>query len=692
MSGATAYALRQSGGKMHCQWARALSDSKPAVLCLALAICVSSRIGAEELATAVVELEQRIPAGFPAFCSIDREEVSAKCCLIDRIASDVSAFDDGTTHRECFDRLAALMQAARRIDQRIDETLQLKRRVVDQPAGESRRDSIKNYVWVVSKLIDVSGRLRETERLAIEGVAKRFSKESSARDQLFQLLLENSSSTGASVVADWLFRPPSVSNAERDQVRHQVLALISATREVALVRDVARFLRHGGPDANSTLAAVETICTLGVPQDLFDASPSTDYGPPTSASELRAYLDHLDHRQFSPSQRVRHAKLIARLDARIARGVTSPRFQIGRYEVAPGDWVLMHNGSPYNLFTDISPGLFTHAGIVTAHVADDGRPRMVIVDVPQRSATVRATNIEAALGRARYFVALRHENHEAAKRMAEVAAQIIGNPVAFDLCFTTKHVEAIVGSSLDGVCLKTHCAGLLALAALESGAQRSEFFPIPERPGDGLTLQNGERVGMIPDDDLLTPTGAMFAPTMHIVNRSHPVFVPHQYVESTVYERFSNLVRTHVINPEQSWNQSLRESFAVAAGYSPWLKSVAAGRAGVNPQTDLASASRVLAIAEILNEIAQCASSEFLLAEESLLRPTAELGDPQRGATGSDATDRCVQMRNRHARLWSGLRDGTVSAWEVRQYLVGYYVARGERECLQRLFDVTSRP
>jgi hypothetical protein len=56
----------------------------------------------------------------------------------------------------------------------------------------------------------------------------------------------------------------------------------------------------------------------------------------------------------------------------------------------------MRNPSPYNLFTDLSPGLFTHVGVITAETGSDGIRRMVVVDLPERG-----ERMPVAVGRSR---------------------------------------------------------------------------------------------------------------------------------------------------------------------------------------------------------------------------------------------------------------------------------------------------
>ena len=54
----------------------------------------------------------------------------------------------------------------------------------------------------------------------------------------------------------------------------------------------------------------------------------------------------------------------------------------------------MRNPSPYNLFTDISPGLFTHVGVVASETGDDGVARIVLVDLPERGSRMPATKVD----------------------------------------------------------------------------------------------------------------------------------------------------------------------------------------------------------------------------------------------------------------------------------------------------------
>ena len=118
---------------------------------------------------------------------------------------------------------------------------------------------------------------------------------------------------------------------------------------------------------------------------------------------------------------------MAWLDERAHKGLTEDRLRLGLFEVQPGDWLLMRNPSPYNLFTDLSPGLFTHVGVVAAETGKDGIRRLVLVDLPERGTTMPATNVDAFVNRSLHYVFLRHPDPAVAKKMGETAAEVIGS-------------------------------------------------------------------------------------------------------------------------------------------------------------------------------------------------------------------------------------------------------------------------
>src|SRR5262249_32283155 len=152
--------------------------------------------------------------------------------------------------------------------------------------------------------------------------------------------------------------------------------------------------------------------------------------------------------------------------------------------------------SPYNLFTDLSPGLFTHVGVVTAENGSDGRRRMVVVDLEERGTRIPATNVETFLDRTLNYMFMRHPDPATAEKKGDAAAGIIGNPAEFDLNFRTDRIASLKGVSLAGQKIHIYCAGLLLLCAEQTSEPQDAFFPITETAAAGFTKANLAKLGL----------------------------------------------------------------------------------------------------------------------------------------------------------------------------------------------------
>ncbi len=205
--------------------------------------------------------------------------------------------------------------------------------------------------------------------------------------------------------------------------------------------------------------------------------------------------------------------MLAWLAARNEHGLEENTYRIGNFDVRPGDWLLMRNPSPYNLFTDLAPGLFTHVGVVTLETGSDGKRRMVVVDLPERGTSMPATNVETFLDRTLNYVFLRIPDADAAVKMGNAAAAMIGNPTQFDMNFRTDRIASLKGKPLRGEKINTYCAGLLLLCALQTALPgREEFFPITETAAGGHTQEKSGEVGAIAGQRFrLAQRGAVFA-------------------------------------------------------------------------------------------------------------------------------------------------------------------------------------
>ena len=231
--------------------------------------------------------------------------------------------------------------------------------------------------------------------------------------------------------------------------------------------------------------------------------------------------------------------LVAWLADRNDHGLEGDTYRLGQFDVHPGDWLLMHNPSPYNLFTDLSPGLFTHVGVVALENGKDGKRRMVVVDLPEVGTAMPATNVEIFLQRTLNFVFLRHPDPAVAAKMGETAASTIGDPTEFDLNFRTDRVAALKGMPLAGEKIHTYCAGLLLLCAQETAARHKVLLSDRRNYRRRPHPRQHHQVGSVGRRRLVSPTGCLFSPQLKIVGRSEPMYEPRREIEETIYDHFA---------------------------------------------------------------------------------------------------------------------------------------------------------
>ncbi len=338
----------------------------------------------------------------------------------------------------------------------------------------------------------------------------------------------------------------------------------------------------------------------------------------------------------------------------------------------------MRNPSPYNLFTDLSPGLFTHVGVVAWEKGADGRGRLVVVDLPERGTSIPATNVEAFLKRTRHFVFLRHQDPEVAKQMGEAAAAVIGNPSEFDLNFRTDRVLKLIGEPLKGKKVHTYCAGLLLLCALETGRPREEFFPISESTAGGLTAENMKTLGMSLGADFVSPSGALFSSNMRVIGRKAPTYEPQREVEESIYDYFAARLAVARLRLAPDLFQSLRMKVAAASKNNRLLAEALAHAAGVSTEMDLVSAARAAAVVETLDDVAYGASGRF---KEAM----AAFRDPESNPAAAK------QYQRIHAGLFERWEQSQLHPRDLRIELTKYYTEIGRSEIDRRFFQGASR-
>jgi hypothetical protein len=601
----------------------------------------------------------------------------------------LASLPEGTTGDEWVRRAALLVRLERRVDRLLDRLLGRGAELAALPDATQQKDSARKYLSVVSRTIDMAGRVRYRLFDALYDAAYEVASMVDARDRLVGVVADEDSSVGALVMSELLFDPPpnnpNGALPADPRTKHVVLDLIARTGSRELLPAVARFVEEAAQTPDLVVAAVETIRRLGLPQDARPGQDPTLPKPVTTAALLRSRLASIDRNSLSGPAASRFQELAEWLERRAAGGLDGDRYRLGRFDVEPGDWLLMRNPSPYNLFTDLSPGLFTHVGVIVSERSTDGRRRMVLVDLPERGRRMEATNVDLFVERTLHYVVLRHEEPEVAAAIAGRAHEAIGCATEFDLNFRTERVLSLRGQPLNGRKIHTYCAGLLLLCAQETGRKRSEFFPIAEGPAEGRTVENLAKLGITFGRDFVSPTGALFSPRLRLVGRRDVMYEPGREIEQIVYDHFAERMRDKSLQPTADLMQSLRGRFAEVAAANPQIARALANAAGVGPDTDLVSAARALTVIETLDRFAMGNSAEFRRARSALLEGPVEEGGAAKGAAVEPTW--AEPYRHRHRRLKDLWDAGRISPRELRIALVEYYVQRGKHQIDTRFFS-----
>lgn len=663
---------------------------------LTLLLCALSHKAVAQVArgtsldAAVAALEQSLPTDAAAFGQVDPALWKKFGAEIDARANASAATLDRQPPAQALATCQALLTAKDHVDALLEQLLARRTEFVDFGMGEENREAVRRYLRATSALIELSGRLRYLMRDALERATTSTSADPRSRDAFIELLTAHRSQLGALLLTPLLFDPdpaagPITAAAQvNDVTKASILRLLAVAGNSETLADLADFL-HTGLTPTLTVQAAETIREIGLPQDPRPDQDASLPPPAITAEELHELLAALNASKFQGHDAERHAELVAWSAQRMREGVTDDVYRLGRFDLMPGDWLLMRNPSPYNRFTDISPGLFTHVGVITDETCADGRRRMVLVDMPERGTTMPATNLDTFVQRTLHYVVLRHQDPTYAKKMADVARSVIGNETQFDLNFRTSRVEELKGQDLKGRKIHTYCAGLLLLCAQETLGERSEFFPLPEYPAAGNTQSNLAKLGLALGEDFVSPTGALFSPKFSIVARCEPMYEPTREIEEAVFDHFATSLVDKTLRPSESTYQSLRVKLAQAAKVTPLLGRALAAANDVSPDMDLVSAARTAAVVENLDEIAFGTSAEFVAARDAIRGGnTADL--VARGAT-SEEVARVQEMRRRHADLHQAWRSGRITPRDLRLKLVDYYATLGRRRIDEQFFS-----
>lgn len=592
------------------------------------------------------------------------------------------AWEDAAKESEVrVEQIGQLIDAKKTVDLQFEEVLGWRGKMTNA-AGSADRNVIRRYLVLTSQLIDLRGRLRYSLRDAIEQATYELSENPELLDQLILVVQDARVEIGAEVFSYVLEDPGPHSSVQPFPLatKRRVVQSIRDAGMPVLLPDLVAALEAPTTVTELKLDLIEAIRAVGLPQPLPPKSDPAESPPVITARGLHAILQQIKSNSLGPDDHARWKSLDQWLSDWSEGGVRDESYRFGKTDVQAGDWILMRNPSPYNRFTSHRPGLFTHVGIVTAQRGSDGVRRFVVVDLPERGDRVPATNVERFLGRTLHYAVLRHPTPGIAKKMGEVAQTIIGNESQFDLQFQTSRVESMRGKPLKGSLIHTYCAGLLLLAAQETDAPGTDFFPIREGPAEGRCVANLKKLGLAIGDNFVSPTSAIFSPTLEIVGRCEPMYEPEREIRESIFDYFANSMVERELVPAPNLSQTLRSQVAGMSRSNPWLARAMAKANRVHERTDLESAAKAAAVVETLDQIVERASNDFI---DARLAITAEADERPSDPEEAKQFDR---LRSRHASLVQRYRQEQLSPRVLRLELVAYYTREGMRQIDERFF------
>ncbi|MDZ4783908.1 MAG: hypothetical protein SGJ19_26975 [Planctomycetia bacterium] len=659
-----------------------------AVVAIALTVlAIPARLAAQQpddVVAALEQLERLLPTDDAGFRGFDSAPLDQAARQIEAACADLSE-SQIAPGRSPVAACQVLLEAKRRTDAALDALLALRGDFAAWPADSARDAALRAYLRAVSRLIDLSGRLRYVQYDAFDAAAAVALEDAAWQRDLVRAAVESRSLAAATAwgvalapVAPGVDVPATLS-------ANAVLDLYSALNDASLLASLANYARQRRLTPPQRLRAVAAIHELGLPQDPRPQDGKEAYQPAILAEELKRLTESIDAAQLKSEERQRREQIIAALDERMAHGVTEPSYRHGNVAVQPGDWLLMRNPSPYNHFTSLSPGLFTHVGVITDEIGPDGKRRIVVVDLPERGDRMPATNFDTFILRTLHYVVLRHPDPVVAARMADVARTLIDCPTEFDLNFDTSRVNELRGKITAGVKVKTYCAGLLLLCAQETSLPREAFFPIAETVAPGHTERNLATLGLSVKDDFISPTGPLFSPSLMLVARREPMYEPGREIREALYDHFAESLATKTLTSAPNVQQALRIRLAEMARDNQLLAAALAQANQVSADLDLVAAAKAAAVVESLDEVADASAGSFVDARDAIRagsnRELRAARVPREKIQEIDA------LRRRHPQLSRAWEQAELSPRELREALVRYYIERGAQQIDERFFS-----
>ncbi|QDV67699.1 hypothetical protein Poly24_14030 [Rosistilla carotiformis] len=582
-------------------------------------------------------------------------------------AVEFDADDDASSLLAKAQQIFALNAATR---QRVDALWKLSGPIGASADSPEARPAAATFLKTISAWVDFSGRLRFATREHTRQTVRRLPRRDVAR--LIGLAQQYQVGIVAPAIAFVLAQPPATSKVQPfdHATRMQLVRLIQSTHEIDATASLYELLRWPHTPDALRLHLLNTLRTIGISQaSLTDSNRLTP-------AELLAELEQMKTQSLSVEDQQLRIELMPWLASLAEHGVQGATFRWGPVEIQAGDWVLQRNPSPYNRFTDLSPGLFTHVGIAAEVTDNAGIRRIVIVDLPETGTKIEADTADEFVSTSLHWVVLRHRDPKSAAAMGRVAAKLAGRTSEFDLTFNTALVHeqrGIVDRPDDAV--RTYCAGFLALCAQEAGVSWEQLFPLVERPINDRCGENLESLGLTMTE-FLSPSGPLFSPDLQIVGARPPMYAPDNQIREAVYDQFARRISEREFQMHETSAQRLRQQLAELSSDYSWVRAALAQVNDVSPAIDLVVAGRVATIVENLDAIADTQAEAF---SDAMTLVTAQ-GVPAKAPPEEAArlTEVLANLKSDHPQWFADAAAGKLSNRQLQQLLTRFYSEQGQ--------------
>lgn len=654
------------------------------ILCLSISLLTARSTNAEQ--NPLNDLLVTIPQDAAEHNLETAQKIKQLVPQVESWLVEINSLADSESEKNIFASVERILEANETLNTAIANLYKQRVNFAKIEDATNQHFAVRGFLETVTALINLSGRIRYYCVDFFTDIGYLLEDYPEKHEALVDIFTEHKNSVGAITSLRFLADNLSDSSASGfpDHLKGKILQLVRVTRDLQTLPILADILKNQNIDPELAIFMVDTIRHIGLPQFSRPGTDETLTPPIVDGEDIFKILSNMDGKKLSPTDQRRYQQLNRWISTHNKQGVVDDEFQFGAMKVREGDWLLMKNPSPYNRFTDLYPGLFTHVGVITTEIAEDGKRRFVVVDLPEIGNTIPATPVDKFIERTLDFVVLRHQDIDVQKTMGKVASSIIGNKSKFDLNFRTTEIEKLKGQNVEEKLIEGYCAGLLLLCAQETGKPLKDFFSLEEHPAGGNTLRNLAQLNVSMPDQFLSPTGPLFSSKFEVVYRCKTTYSPRREIEQAVYDHFAEQMRDGHLTPSKTWYHTLRLNLAQAVKTNPALGKALANAAGVNENIDLVAAAKLGAVVETLDLIAKKASSNYRNVRRAFRIDALDNIEP--GPKGDKLFDAIVQRRRQHADLFVRWEAGVLTPRELRIALVNYYIDQGCKQLDGRFF------